>query len=329
MTMIPSIPEIAFRHVSKCYGDRQAISDVSFTVNGGKIVCILGRNGAGKSTILKLICGLAVATSGTIVVAGFSLPRDRLAALSELGVALQSVGLDPLMTVKEHFTVQGALARLQRSVVLGRACQLMDDFGMADRLDSAAGQLSGGMQRRLCLALALLQDPRIILFDEPTVGLDPQSRAALWNVIRRYVDRERTVVFSTQYLEEAERHADEVIIITHGRVTAVGTVAELRSVTAQRVIKITSSDGSTITGEAGGSSVDADREGNIIIRPDRTGTLRERIRSLAGDISEISLSPPSLEDVFVTMSGEQWSSDDEGTGVDITLNTHGRGASRR
>src|ERR1700704_1286001 len=121
MTVMPSIPEIALRHVSKCYGDHQALNDVSFTVDAGKIVCILGRNGAGKSTILKLICGLAEATSGKVMVAGFSLPRDRLAALPELGVALQSVGLDPLMTVKEHFTVQGALARLSRSVVLGRA----------------------------------------------------------------------------------------------------------------------------------------------------------------------------------------------------------------
>ena len=205
-----------------------AASGIDIEVGKGEVVGVVGPNGAGKSTILKMVATLIAPTAGSASILDISIEEvARIRPL--LGIALQDVGLDPLMTVAEHFEVQTALAAMRLGEVEARILKLTADFSLEPYLERPAGACSGGTQRRVALALALLGDPEVVIFDEPTAGLDPRARHAVWRIVEELRREGRAVLFSTQYLEEADQLSNRLYLIDQGRVVASGQPADLKA----------------------------------------------------------------------------------------------------
>ena len=215
------------RELRLALGGRTVLDGVSFTLEAGEVVGLLGPNGAGKTTTLGVLSTLRRPAAGTAVVAGHSVTTAPAAVRGTLGVVPQAVALYPPLTARENlafFARVLGLARAQVATAITRALALV---GLEDRADDAVATFSGGMQRRLNLACGLLHAPRVVLLDEPTVGVDPQSRERIHDAMRAQVRRGAAVLYSTHYLEEAERVCDRVVLIDHGRVIAAGTPASL------------------------------------------------------------------------------------------------------
>src|SRR5215467_6358280 len=202
-----------------------AVAGIDLEVAEGEIYGFLGPNGAGKSTTVHMLTTLLPPTSGTATVAGFDIVRQGPAVRKAIGAALQEAALDPMLTGREHMRLQTALHAVPRDERRGRGDALLERVGLTAAADRKVKTYSGGMKRRLDLALALVHRPRMLFLDEPTTGLDPQSRAALWDEVRRLADDGVTVFLTTQYLEEADVLADRLGIIDRGRIVAEGTPA--------------------------------------------------------------------------------------------------------
>ena len=218
------------------FGQLHAVDGVDLEVPGGQIFGFLGPNGAGKSTLVKILTTILNPTSGRATVGGYDVQRQGGKVREAIGVALQDVGLDPLMTARELLMLQSELFGTPRDEARKIAERLLETVGLDD-VDpkKRAGAYSGGMKRRLDLALALVHDPRILFLDEPTTGLDPASRAAIWEEVRRLNDElGMTIFLTTQYLEEADRLADQIAIINKGKIVAQGTPEELKREVGRR-----------------------------------------------------------------------------------------------
>src|SRR6476659_3391580 len=208
----------------------RAVDGIDLRVEPGEIYGFLGPNGAGKSTTVLILTTLLPPTSGTARVAGHDIVREGPAVRASIGAALQEAALDPLLTGRDHMRLQTTLQGLPRGERRTRGDALLERVGLLDAADRKVGGYSGGMKRRLDLALALVHRPRILFLDEPTTGLDPQSRAALWDEVSRLAGQDGVTVFlTTQYLEEADALADRVGIIDHGRIVAEGRPAALKA----------------------------------------------------------------------------------------------------
>src|SRR5438034_1801838 len=208
----------------------RAVDGISLEVAPGEIYGFLGPNGAGKSTTIHILTTLLPPTEGTARVAGHDVVREGRQVRDAIGVARQEAALDPFLTGREHMKLQGGLHGLSRPEIERRGQALLERVGLMDALDRRVGGYSGGMKRRLDLALALVHEPRVLFLDEPTTGLDVRSRTALWEEITRLARDEGVTVFlTTQYLEEADVLADRVAIVDHGRIVAEGTPAELKA----------------------------------------------------------------------------------------------------
>jgi ABC-2 type transport system ATP-binding protein len=211
--------------LTKRYADgTEAVRGVTFRVDPGEIVGLVGPNGAGKSTVLNMLATLITPTAGRAYVGGIPV-SDREAVRRTLGVALQNTGVDPLMTVTAHFDVQAALYRLPGGTARRRTAELLEVFQLDALADRRAGQLSGGTQRRLSLALALVHRPRVVILDEPTVGVDPNARRAVWELLEQLRGNGLGILFSTHYMDEAERLCQRVELMSGGRIVASGTPA--------------------------------------------------------------------------------------------------------
>jgi len=216
---------------------KEAVRGVSLRVGAGEIVGLLGRNGAGKSTTMNMLATLVPPTSGEAWV--FGRPIGNGAAVKPLlGVALQATGLDPLMSVRRHFDVQAALYRIADRRAREHSAYLIDAFELAAVAEQRVGSLSGGTQRRLSLALALLHEPRVIVFEEPTTGLDPEARWLVWSLLEDLRDQGRAILFSTHYLEEADRLCSRIEVIADGRIVASGTPAKLKELAGPGVLRV-------------------------------------------------------------------------------------------
>ncbi len=210
--------------------DVHALDGLDLTVPAGTVHGLLGPNGAGKTTTTKVLTTLAAATAGTVRVAGHDVATQADAVRRAIGYVSQGTGADPLLTPRENLVMAARLRGAGRAAAGERARDLVDRMGLHDEADRRTGTLSGGTRRRLDVAIGLVDRPRVLFLDEPTTGLDPEARAAMWQEIRRFAaDDAVTVLLTTHYLEEADRLADAVSIVDHGRVVVTGTPAELKA----------------------------------------------------------------------------------------------------
>ncbi len=218
---------IEIKNVNKKYGERAVLQDLSFEVHQGECFGLLGPNGAGKSTTMKLMYGAAELLQGELYILGLNAKKNLTEIKRLIGVVPQDDGLDPEFSVLENLLVYSTYFSMTKSAALDRSIELLRAMRLEEQSDSPVEHLSGGMKRRLTIARALLNDPRVLFLDEPTTGLDLQSRIWLWESIKRQKTEGRTIVLTTHYMEEAESLCDRIAIIDHGRLLALGTPAEL------------------------------------------------------------------------------------------------------
>ncbi len=306
-----SPPAVRTDGLVRRFGDITAVDGVDVEVAPGEIYGFLGPNGAGKSTFARMLCTLLVPTAGRAEVAGFDVARDPLAVRLRIGVALQHAALDDKLTGLEQLAVQARIYGLRRDEIRTRVravASLVDQTA----LDRRIATYSGGMRRRLDLAAALIHNPDIVFFDEPTTGLDPLSRATVWDEVRRLNQEHGLTVFlTTQYLDEADALADRVGIIDRGRLVAEGTPDELKRALGSDVI-VAHVEGDpglardAVTGLPGVTGVEL-VDAEVIIRTDRGGQLLSPVAvALAGSgcqVVELALRRPTLDDVFMEASG--------------------------
>ena len=299
-------------------GDVLAVAGIDLEVSEGEIYAFLGPNGAGKTTTVRMLVTLLTPTGGTATVAGFDVVRDAPSVRRSIGVALQEAALDPLMTGRELMHLQATLHGLPGHEADRRGDALLIRVGLADAADRRVGTYSGGMRRRLDLATALVHDPKVLFLDEPTTGLDPVSRIAIWDEVRRLNDEGTTVFLTTQYLEEADQLADRVGIIDEGKMAAEGTPTALKAQIGRSRLEIMIAEGGFEAAEA------------VLARfgdpmPSKNGVLMLGLPHGASDIAPIvraldeaglfveslNLVQPTLDDVFVEKTGRHLEGADE------------------
>lgn len=305
---------IRVEQLAKRYrGDVQALKDLSFQVGEGEIFGFLGPNGAGKSTAVKILTTLSLPTGGRAWVGGVDVVEQPEIVRRISGVALQEVGLDPLMRAPELLELQGRLFRADARSARSRADELIDLVGLNDATDRQVSTFSGGMRRRLDLAMALVHEPQILFLDEPTTGLDPASRRSIWEEVRR-LNREMgmTIFLTTQYLEEADELADTVAILTDGSIAVQGAPAKLKASLGGESINVIFDDRDLISKAeealAGmGDSLQADKDTLRLYMPDAASAVPSVVNRLqAAGLKPLSLtiSQPTLDDVFLNVTGE-------------------------
>ena len=288
---------IRLRGVVKRYGPITAVDGLDLDVPEGTCVGLLGPNGAGKSTTMKMLTAQAIADTGELSVLGYTLPGESKQARAQCGVVPQLDNLDVTLTVEQNLIVFAFLYRLGRRDRRAAVERALEIANLSDRRDTKVDKLSGGMRRRLLIARALVHRPRLVLLDEPTVGLDPQVRQELWALIDRLRSEGTSILMSTHYIEEAERLADSVTIMSHGRAVATGPPQQLVLEHAGReAIEV-------YGGPAKLAEVEAEaRAAGLATR--RTGTSVALLR-LNGDAPQGERRPANLEDVFVLLTGEE------------------------
>jgi ABC-2 type transport system ATP-binding protein len=291
----------------------RAVDGIELTVQPGEIYGFLGPNGAGKSTTVLMLTTLLPPTSGTARVAGYDIVREGPAVRGVIGAALQEAALDPLLTGRDHLRLQTTLQGLPKSQRRARGDELLRRVGLDDAADRKVGGYSGGMKRRLDLALALVHSPRVLFLDEPTTGLDPSSRADLWTEVARLAREDGVTVFlTTQYLEEADVLADRVGIIDHGHIVAEGTPEALKAEIGRPSVEATPTDREQRDDVARvlsqfGAAVAAP-PGVAAVRLDNGHDLTAVVRALDASnltVADLQLHQPSLDDVFLTKTGRK------------------------
>src|SRR5215216_3013302 len=291
-------------------GDIRAVDGIDLEVAPGEIYGFLGPNGAGKSTTVHMLTTLLPPTAGSARVGGFDVVRQGPEVRRTIGAALQEAALDPLLTGREHLKLQLALHGIPRAERPARTDALLERVGLRLAADRKIGGYSGGMKRRLDLALALAHRPRILFLDEPTTGLDPQSRSALWDEVVRLKRVEGVTVFlTTQYLEEADVLADRVGIIDHGRIVAEGTPASLKAEIGRPTVEALPADGTateTLESVLGRFGELQPSTAGVAVRLDGRGELADVVRALdSADVrvADLNMHAPTLDDVFLAKTG--------------------------
>jgi ABC-2 type transport system ATP-binding protein len=293
-------------------GDIRAVDGIDLEVAPGEIYGFLGPNGAGKSTTVHMLTTLLPPTAGRATVAGFDVARQGPQVRRRIGAALQEAALDNFLTAREHFTLQGGLHGLSKAERRTRADELLARVGLTEAADRKVGGYSGGMKRRLDLALALVHRPATLFLDEPTTGLDPQSRSALWQEVGRLAaDDGVTVFLTTQYLEEADVLADRIAIIDRGRIVAEGTPAALKDEVGRPSVEVVPADPSDSEAIAAllsrfGEPAAASPKGVAVRLRDAADELGSVVRALDADglrYADLRVHSPSLDDVFLAKTG--------------------------
>jgi ABC-2 type transport system ATP-binding protein len=298
----------------KEFGETKAVDGVSFTANPGQIFGLLGPNGAGKTTTLSCISGLLEPTSGRVTVLGHDVVRDGKAARQSLGVVPQEIALYDEVSATENLNYWGGTYGLKGPQLKRRVQEVLDLVGLLDRAKEPIKKYSGGMKRRLNFACGIVHQPQILLLDEPTVGVDPQSRVKLLDLVRRHASDGKCVLYTTHYMEEAEQLCDRLAVIDHGKLIAQGTLDELRGMTEERdVIRLTGhfpiEDVRGVLHRLDDVTIHRS-EADLLMLSAREATrhLPMILESLAGagaDIRETTLTQPSLESLFIKLTGEE------------------------
>ncbi len=324
-------PVISVAGLTKRYGEIEAVRGIGFEVAAGETFGFLGPNGAGKTTTIKILCTLANATSGTATVAGHDAATQRDAVRRDIGLVFQDTTLDTYLTAAQNLRFHAELYGVPKAAVAPRMRQVMDMVGLWDRRDSLVSTYSGGMRRRLEIARGLLHAPRVLFLDEPTVGLDPQTRLSIWQYINDLKGREDITIFlTTHYMDEAE-NCDRIAIIDHGKIVAVDTPEALKaSVGKDRVRILTADDRAAIDALAETFGIDAvTSEGAVTFSVAAGEQFMPRLfAGLSVPIRSVSVSRPSLDDVFMSYTGTTIR-DAEASGADAMRQLAARFSGRR
>jgi len=298
--------------LTKAYGETQALAGVDLAVAAGSILGVLGPNGAGKTTAVRILTTLATPDAGRATVAGYDIATQANLVRRHIGVAAQDATLDGALTGRQNLALIGELSRMGRSASRARATELLERFELTFAADRVSKGYSGGMRRRLDLAASLMTRPPVLFLDEPTTGLDPTSRQRVWDVIRELVGEGVTVLLTTQYLEEADTLADQIVVIDHGRVIAQGTPRELKDARkgAQLVVTLSAPHEAAVPAlqelVAGRVHMSDDgRQLNAAVDSSPgLATVVVRALDAAGVlVDNIEVRPPSLDDVFFSLTG--------------------------
>ncbi|MGC2168559.1 MAG: ATP-binding cassette domain-containing protein [Acidimicrobiales bacterium] len=302
------------RTFSSSGGEVRALDDVSLQVPTGQVFGLLGPNGSGKTTMVRILSTILSPTSGRALVAGFDVVKQAKQVRHHIGLAGQNATVDENLTGFENLRMVGLLNHLNKSYVVAKSRQLLEDFGLSDAANRITKTYSGGMRRRLDLAAALVAEPPILFLDEPTTGLDPQSRQDLWGIIEHLVEGGTTVLLTTQYLEEADRLARHLVVLDHGKIIAEGTSAQLKADLGTTVLSLTfpSTDDAQRAAAlvADLSAKAANVEGSVIEMtvdngPSVTADALRRIDGAGIALSGLALREPSLDDVFLNLTGHK------------------------
>ncbi|MFF5291117.1 daunorubicin resistance protein DrrA family ABC transporter ATP-binding protein [Paractinoplanes globisporus] len=311
MTSTSSRPAIAVTGLRKSFGDHVVLDGIDLNVPAGTVFSLLGANGAGKTTTVKILSTLSRADAGEARVAGYDVAREPDAVRASIGVTGQFSAVDKLFTGEENLRLMADLHQLGRAEGRRRIARLLDQFGLTDAARKPSSAYSGGMMRRLDLAMTLMGSPEVIFLDEPTTGLDPRSRRDMWQIVRDLVADGVTIFLTTQYLDEADELADRIAVLDGGRVVAEGTAEELkRRIPGGHVrLKFAGPEGvDAALGVLGQASRDNDA---LSLRVPSDGSLRslktliDRLDERAIEVDELSVHTPDLDDVFLALTDEK------------------------
>jgi ABC-2 type transport system ATP-binding protein len=308
---MPVTPILQARGLTKRFGRTQALAGLDLVAHPGRVVALLGPNGAGKTTLVRTVATLLRPDAGSLHVAGIDALRHPAQVRQLIGLAGQYAAVEPAMTGRENLEMVARLFGLTHQQARAAATAVLDQLQLTEDADRLVRAYSGGLRRRLDLGVSLVGAPRLLLLDEPTAGLDPGSRVQLWDAIRRLVAAGTDVLLTTQYLDEADRLAADIVIVDHGRVIAAGTPAQLKTLAGDDVLEVHVRDADALAGAAGVlSTVGGDPRVDpathrASVAVDGTHRLLEAVRALdhgGVPVEDISLRRPTLDEVFLTLT---------------------------
>jgi lipooligosaccharide transport system ATP-binding protein len=305
---MPAMPEafLQCHQLYKRYGDTTVVNDLSFAIHPGECLGVIGPNGAGKTTTLRMCLGLTTPDSGHVDAFGLRMPADAHAIKAQLGVVTQFDSLDPDFTCAENLLVFGRYFGMKTADILARVPALLDFAALSHKADAKPGQLSGGMRRRLSLARALVNDPKLLLLDEPTTGLDPQARHLMWERLQQLLQQGKSIMLTTHFMDEAERLCDRLLVIDHGRKITEGTPRDLIAQHLEPdVVEVFGGNAAAVAEgplRALASRVEVSGETAFFYTQDAAPLMQ----ALAHDHTLRSLHrPANLEDLFLKLTGRQ------------------------
>ncbi len=304
---------IEVKNLVKSYGKTEVLKGISFNVERGTMLALLGPNGAGKTTTVRILSTLLSYEKGSVKVEGQDVQKRPDKIREIIGLTGQSAAVDELLTGRENLVMMGQLYRLTTKSAKARAEELLKEFDLEKAANRTAKTYSGGMRRRLDLAVSLIATPQVIFLDEPTTGLDPRSRLAMWEIIKKLMASGTTILLTTQYLEEADQLADQIIVIDGGKVIAEGTAKELKSKIGKDRLELAFSDTKAmnraveVLGKAVTETDEKENSVTLVINDTNTD-IRKILDKLAEDkikLVSMAVHKPTLDDVFLSLTGKQ------------------------
>lgn len=304
---------IEAKNLQKAYGKHQVLKGLNLKVERGTMVALLGPNGAGKTTTVKILSTLLSFDSGKVTVEGNDVAANPDAVRSVIGLTGQSAAVDELLTGRENLVMMGRLYHLKKDSARARAQELLEEFDLVEAAERPVKTYSGGMRRRLDLAVSLIATPPVIFLDEPTTGLDPRSRIAMWTIIEELKKNGATILLTTQYLEEADQLADKIVVIDGGKVIAEGTAKELKAKIGNDRLELTFADNKAFKaaikalGDVVIEAIEEDCTLTVLI-VDTNNDVRKTLDTLHDaklKIESMAIHKPTLDDVFLSLTGKQ------------------------
>jgi ABC-2 type transport system ATP-binding protein len=311
--MLKSKFAVEAKNLKKSYGDNQVLKGINIKVERGTMLALLGPNGAGKTTTVRILSTLLNFDGGDVKVEGHDVKENPDMVRQSIGLTGQSAAVDELLTGRENLVMMGRLYRLTKESAKSRAEELLEEFDLVEAANRPAKTYSGGMRRRLDLAVSLIAVPPVIFLDEPTTGLDPRSRQTMWKIIKGLVEKGTTILLTTQYLEEADQLADKIVVIDGGKVIAEGTASELKSKVGKDRLELEFANQNTfkkameVLGEKAVNKDDKELSLSIVIQ-NTNKDVRDALDKLEAskiNIASMSIHKPTLDDVFLTVTGKQ------------------------
>lgn len=302
---------ISIKNLTKSFKGVKVLDGLDLEVERGTMLALLGPNGAGKTTTVRILSTLLKPDGGEVTVAGADVTKDPNAVRANIGLTGQYAAVDEYLTARENLRMMGTLYHLSKEDTLRRTEELLKEFDLVDAADRIVKTYSGGMRRRLDLAVSLIATPPILFLDEPTTGLDPRSRLTIWNIVERLLAEGTTILLTTQYLEEADKLADKIAVLNHGKIIALGTAAELKAkVGKDRLELVVAAEGdfAKARAAAGADAHAVPEERTLSVATDGSvkdaKAILDRMEAAGVELESFALHKPTLDDVFLQLTGE-------------------------